>query len=77
MNQDMSNITSVLRKPRKCPHCGGKVVSILYGEPTPEAFEAAERGEFILGGCCINELSPHWECLSCGHQFIRVITQSQ
>ena len=73
MNHETTNITDVFRKPRKCPHCGGKVVPIIYGEPTQEAFEASERGEFVLGGCCINELSPDWECLRCGHQFIRVI----
>ena len=72
MSKKTNNITDVLRKPRKCPHCGGKVVRILYGEPTQEAFEAAERGEFVLGGCCINELSPDWECLGCGHQFRKV-----
>ena len=76
MNKKNDTVTAVTRKPRKCPQCGGKVVRILYGEPTPEAFEAAERGEFVLGGCCINELSPDWECLGCGHQFIRVITES-
>jgi hypothetical protein len=32
-----------------CPRCGSAdVVSILYGMPTAEAFEEAERGE--LGG---------------------------
>ena len=36
-----------------CPKCGGKIVEILYGEPTEELFNAAERGEVILGGCCI------------------------
>ena len=77
MTKKTNNITDVLRKPRKCPQCGGKVVRILYGEPTPEAFEAAERGEFVLGGCLVNELSPDWECLGCRHRFIRIITESK
>ena len=77
MNQEPNIITDVLRKPRKCPHCGGKVVSIIYGEPSHELFEKADRGEVILGGCCISDLSPDWQCVSCGHQFIRVITEAQ
>ena len=77
MKQKTDTVTAVTRKPLKCPHCGGKVVRIIYGEPTPETFEAAERGDFALGGCCINELSPDWQCISCGHQFIRVITEAQ
>lgn len=77
MNQDTSNITDVGRKPRKCPHCGGKVVSILYGFPSGEAFEKAERGEIVLGGCCITDLMPQWQCTGCGHQFVRVITGSK
>lgn len=64
-----NTITIVTRKPCKCPHCGGKVVRILYGEPTPEAFDQAEQGKFVLGGCYICETSPDWECLSCHHQF--------
>lgn len=39
--------------PKTCPKCGGKVVKIIYGEPTEELFEASDRGEVILGGCCI------------------------
>ena len=42
----------------KCPKCGSnEVVRILYGKPTKEAIEQAERGELVLGGCMrsINE----------------------
>ena len=35
----------VSRKPCKCPKCGGKVVKIVYGMPTPELYEQAERKE--------------------------------
>ena len=38
---------------KMCPECGGEVLPVLYGMPTPEAFEAAERGEFRLGGCVV------------------------
>lgn len=45
----------VNRKPCKCPKCGGKVVKIVYGEPSPELFEMADRKEVVLGGCCIQK----------------------
>ena len=72
---DMKPI-KVSSKPEKCPKCGGKVLDILYGMPMGEAFEAEERGEIILGGCCIqidgegNSLMPDWQCKKCNVQFI-------
>jgi hypothetical protein len=27
------------------------MVPIVYGYPTPETFESAERGEVVIGGC--------------------------
>ena len=66
----------VSSKPDKCPKCGGKVLSILYGDPMDEAIEAYKRGEIILGGCCImldesgNSLMPDWQCKECEAQFI-------
>ena len=64
-------IDEVTRKPRKCPHCGGEVYRILYGEPECDAEEYFKRyGEHvILGGCCITDNDPDWECTDCGHQF--------
>jgi hypothetical protein len=54
--------------PDRCPKCGGSaVVPILYGLPGPKAFEAAERGEVVLGGCLIPEPPlPRWACRGCG-----------
>ena len=50
-----------------CPACGSSNrLRILYGFPTPEAFEASERGEFALGGCVIGPESPDYECRDCG-----------
>ena len=72
MNQENNTVTAVTRKPRKCPHCGGKVVSILYGEPSEEGFQMAERGEVVLGGCIIWESMPDYQCLGCGHSFRKV-----
>ncbi len=65
----------VSARPDKCPKCGGKVVEILYGMPTSEAFEASERGELVLGGCCITLdengkiADPDWQCIKCETQF--------
>ena len=58
-----------------CPKCGGKVVKIIYGEPTEELFEASERNEVILGGCCItideegNQTAPEHGCINCRETF--------
>ena len=49
----------------KCPACGGKLVPILYGLPTAEAGEAAERGEIALGGCLMSGDDPHLQCAAC------------
>jgi len=50
-----------------CPECGERrVVEILYGMPTSDAFEDAERGDFILGGCVIIGNDPSRGCTSCG-----------
>lgn len=56
-------------KPEVCPQCGGRVVDILYGEPTPEAMEAIERGELMLGGCIVSEDAPEWQCVKCGQHY--------
>lgn len=61
----------VRRKPVKCPHCGTKVLRIQYGNPTPETMEAAERGELLLGGCCISPDSSDYACPTCGQAFIK------
>lgn len=59
-------------KPERCPNCGKtRVVKIAYGMPASELFEAAERGEVALGGCCINEFDPSWTCLDCEAEIFR------
>ena len=53
----------------KCPKCGSSnVCEILYGMPTGEAYELAEQGKLILGGCdiIIDDLpQPDYGCLDC------------
>lgn len=57
-----------------CSNCRKKeAVSIVFGLPTYEAFEAAHRGELWLGGCCLPTDYWHWpltHCLACGHEDI-------
>lgn len=55
--------------PAKCPHCGRKVLPILYGSPGPEMMEAEERGEIILGGCLLTDSIPDCACPCCGQSF--------
>lgn len=56
-----------------CPTCQtDTVVPVVYGLPDDSDFEAASRGEVVLGGCIIEEVP--WEhlgqremqCTSCG-----------
>ena len=62
-------IIQVRRKPLKCKHCGCEVLPIIYGLPAPTLLEAAERGELILGGCCIPQENPDYQCPICGQRY--------
>jgi len=54
------------RKPRQCPACKSKnVASIMYGDPSSEAIEQAEKKKIVFGGCCISGRDPSWQCLDC------------
>lgn len=60
------------RAPPACPQCAATdVIPILYGEPTPDAWAAAQRGKIALGGCLINDdgSDPQWRCRRCGVGF--------
>jgi len=42
------------------------MLPVVFGFPSHEMFEAAERGEIILGGCCLPiEGEPRRSC-ACG-----------
>ena len=49
----------------RCPECQGLLVPIEYALPGPEMFEAAERGEIVLGGCVLEPGNPTRSC-PCG-----------
>ena len=56
-------------KPRKCPKCGtNRIASYLYG--MPDMNEKMERnidaGRVVIGGCCIGDDDPRWQCVECG-----------
>jgi len=54
----------------KCPHCGGKVIEVIYGFPRPELVEEARQGDIALGGCVISEDNPSHRCTVCGAEFV-------
>ncbi len=52
---------------RRCVRCGSSdAIPIVYGLPTWEAVEEAQRGQIVLGGCVIGHESPAFECAGCG-----------
>jgi hypothetical protein len=54
-----------------CPRCGAADVRpILYGFPSSEAIDAADRGELVLGGCVVSEDDPDIACRACGLRFV-------
>lgn len=56
------------RKPRKCPACSShRIANILYGMPeyTDELQKDMNSGRIVLGGCCITNDDPRWQCADC------------
>ena len=46
-----------------CPkHHSDSIVPIVFGYPSEELFEMAERGEVVLGGCELPEDYPKYYC---------------
>jgi hypothetical protein len=64
------------RKPSKCPNCGGKkVASILWGMPaySEELQRDIAEGKIIIGGCCVSDDDPKWQCAECGAEIYKEI----
>lgn len=53
----------------ECPRCGTAGIPIRYGYPSPEMFSGADRGEIVLGGCCIPPDRPGLACPKCHWQW--------
>jgi hypothetical protein len=52
----------------RCPECPGSplAVPLVFGLPDVEAFEAADRGDMVLGGCMMEPgPTPRWACPDC------------
>ena len=49
----------------KCPKCGStRIANILYGLPaySIELMDNIHAGKVALGGCCVTDDDPVWEC---------------
>ncbi|RWZ58016.1 hypothetical protein EQV77_09515 [Halobacillus fulvus] len=54
----------------QCPKCRSRnTVDILYGMPTAEAFQKAEKGLLKLGGCTIMPGQPNSFCNDCENEW--------
>lgn len=56
-------------RPDRCPACAEpRVARILYGYPHMDAELRAQldRGDVVLGGCCVSDRDLLWRCVSCG-----------
>lgn len=55
------------RKPRKCPACNSsRIADILYGFPDFSVLQKdIDAGRITLGGCCVTDDDPKWQCLDC------------
>lgn len=58
------------QKTHNCPECDSeKVARIVFGYPGEEMMEQSERGEIVLGGCCVTENDPEWRCNDCENEW--------
>ncbi|HOC77508.1 MAG TPA: hypothetical protein PKO31_02315 [Methanofastidiosum sp.] len=57
----------------KCPKCGGEnTVPICYGLPLYETYQKEQKGELVLGGCCVSDDSPSWYYKECKNSWGKV-----
>jgi len=45
------------------------IIDIVYGYPSEEMSDAADRNKIALGGCCIEPSNHKFKCKSCWHEF--------
>ena len=70
-------IHDVIRRPKRCPRCGGEVCDIIYGLPCStweEDHLKATGHKAVLGGCClsVDGSDPDFLCEDCELQFLRL-----
>lgn len=62
------------RKPRRCPVCkAATIATILFGLPGGSAklFADLDAGKIVLGGCCVTDDDPVWQCTACHTEIYR------
>ena len=58
------------KKKPQCPQCDSKNIAVIeFGFPSPEMIEGSDRGEIVLGGCCVTEDDPEWHCKDCEYEW--------
>jgi primosomal protein N' len=66
-------------KPKKCPHCGSsKICEILWGMPVYSEQLQSDLAEkkIVLGGCCVSDEDPTWQCVACETNIYKIKVQS-
>ena len=65
-----SNKNEKEKQENKCPKCNSnEITPIVYGYPGNELWEKYERGEVILGGCCLDPDAKNNVCKKCKHRW--------
>ena len=74
-NEDKNiKITSISRKPAKCPFCGADdIKEIVYGMPSIDF----DYSRYISGGCVVMPDSPKWHCDNCFAKFKQASQRSK
>lgn len=52
-----------------CPHCGQKLLEIVYGMPAGDIIDQAKNNEIFLGGCTYDEDAPKYHCNNCRRSY--------
>jgi hypothetical protein len=74
MVKEISKEHQYKRKPRKCPECkSNRIASILWGMPaySKKLEKEMELGKVVLGGCCVTDNDPSWQCSDCNTEFYK------
>jgi|GEM_PF-4205491 len=56
--------------PDVCAVCGGAVLPVVYGMPSPQLVEEANKGDVILGGCSMPLVPAASRCVICGYEVL-------
>jgi hypothetical protein len=56
------------KKIKNCPNCDSpRIAKIVYGYPNydDKMAEDISEEEIVLGGCCVTEDDPDFQCIEC------------